>query len=295
MLRRGGNMDYKEELQRILADMEERRLQCLKELKRLPKGELHINKAGKYLQYRRFIRKNGQIVRTSIGKNPELILKMKRRALIEAEVKNLDGDIPKVRQTANTVKGNDFEIIRESLKHGLGNLEKDDYFVQTAGGLFIPKPVRDPDVRIRRLELHLGDIDPYEWGIMPYRENTSYLGDKHHVGMTGLNYRSRAELHIFEHIITKRRHPVHYDEVIEIDGEFFSPDGIAPNLKGEIILIEYVEKDDENYLKRNARKFDAYRSKGFVMGRNLLIITCETNDFINTPKLDKMLDAYLLT
>ena len=275
--------------------MEERRLQCLKELKRLPKGELHINRAGKYLQYRRFIRKDGKIIRTSIGKDPELILKMRRRALLEAEVVNLDSDIPKVRRVSETVKGNDFATVRTSLRYGLAELEPEDFFMQTDSGLLIPRPVRNTDVRIRRLELHLGDIDPYEWAVMPYRENTSYLEDKHHVGMTGLNYRSRAELHIFEHIITKRKHPVHYDEVVEIDGEFFSPDGIAPNLKGEIILIEYVEKDDESYLKRNARKFEAYRSKGFVMGRNLLIITCETNDFINTPKLDKMLDAYLLT
>lgn len=287
-------MTYKDELEMILDSIEARRSICLKELKHLPKGRLYTEKAGKYQQYRRIYKRNGELIRETLAKDSDLLLQMKRRSYFESELAILDGDATELRNAISSIKGNSFDMICRDLPNRIGSFPFEETLITSESGLLIPRPVLDADVPIRELELKLGDIDPYQWAVMPYRENASHLDEKRHIGTTGLRYRSRAEMHIFEHIITKRKHPVHYDEVIEIDGEFFSPDGLMPNVFKDIMLIEYAEKEDEDYLRRNARKFDAYRRKGFVPGRNLIILSCETNGFINTPKLDKILDAYLL-
>lgn len=287
-------MTYKDELEMILDSMELRRKICQSETAHLPKGRLYYQKNGNYQQYRRYYRRNGELIRETLSKDSDLLKQMKRRTLLESESRILDRDIGTLRKLLSSVRGNEFEEICRGIGRDIGPVSFEDLTMALKNGLLIPCPVDEPDVPIRELELELDCIDPYEWAVMPYRENTLYKENKRHIGITGLRYRSRAEMYIFEHIITERKQPVHYDEVVEINGELFSPDGIAVNTRNEIVLIEYAEMDDRDYLRRNEKKFDAYRRKGFASGRNLLILSSEIDGFINTPKLDKLLDAYLL-
>lgn len=288
-------MTYKDQLEMILKTIEVRLNICRKELKHSPIGELYVEKVGKYKQYRRYYIKNGKQFRESIGKDPELIQQLKKKGYLEQEVRVLSEDLRILKEASEVLSGNEFETIINKLRGGMGNILPEDISISSESGLLIPRPTKELDVPVRELELTLGDIDPLEWAVMPYCENTTFLDGKKHVGMTGLHYRSRAELTLFEHIITIRKQPVHYDELVEINGEWFSPDGIAPNARGEMIVIEYMEMSDTEYVQKNERKLEAYRRKGFVPGRNLVIISCESNGFINMPKLDKILDAYLLT
>ena len=287
-------MSYKEEFEMLLERIDERRTLCFRELKHLPVGELHIEKSGKYQQVRRYYKRNEKWVRESVGRDSELLSLLKRRTYYEKEIEILNEDYKTLRDAAALLNGNDFETIVKRMRNRVTDLSFEDTVLSEKSGLLIPRPVEDPDIPVRELELELGDADLMDWAVMPYRANSSYLENKQHIGATGLCYRSRAELNIFEHIIIKRKQPVHYDELIDIDGEWFSPDGITTNAAGKIRLIEYMEMENPEYLRSSARKLEAYRRKGFVPGRNLIILSSETNGFINIPKLDKILDAYLL-
>lgn len=286
-------MSYRDEIEFILGEIEAQKRVCLKELKTLPKGDLHVHKAGAYLQFRRHIRHRKGAERISVGRDVKMKSLLLRKAFLRARVSVLDSDSASLRKAVSAINGDSMERIRKYLEFGTGRLPDTAFFDSSGSGLLIPRPSRNPDVPVRELSLRLYGIEPCEWATMPYRENTSFLENKKHIGMSGLHYRSRAEMSLFEHIIM-RGFPAHYDETVEINGLWYSPDVIGVNSRREIMLIEYMEMDNADYLLRSREKLQAYHDSGFVLGRNLFIFTCEGNDYLNMPKIDKMLDAIFL-
>ena len=83
----------------------------------------------------------------------------------------------------------------------------------------------------------------------------------------------------------------HYDEVIEIDGEYISPDMIGLRSDGWFIYQEHLGLQDMSYTSDMIRKLILYRKAGILLGKNLFITFDDKNGGINMDLIRASIDA----
>lgn len=274
-------MNYLKTLENLLSALKGQRKMLNKELRRLQKGKLMISSNGKRLSFFDIGDPHSRVHPKGIGRNQDKIYQLARRAYLTEQILLFDTNIALLEKAiAGSFSLETKEILAAMPKHF--NVLDDKRLIQPAQKETAawPNPVRDPRIYPKKAILKLKDITPQEWAAMPYRENTKNLERKIHRANRGFYARSKSEVLITGEY-DRREIYYHYDEVVEIDGEWLSPDVIGLRFDGWLIYQEHLGLQDDLYSADTIRKLVLYRKAGIILGKNLFFTFDDANGAIN--------------
>lgn len=264
-------MNYKEEIERIIKELVERKEDLLSELGHLPDGELLCTEAGGVRKYYQRIPAKGNTKkerRKGIKKAPEILGGLVRKEYIEKTLKIIDQDIRAVESALKRYKPIDEQsVMKEFIKiyPELGS------------------------------KIYHGMTDPEEWANL-FSPITNYHPESlKHTAFDGTKSRSKNELYIASRLD-------HYGLTYRHD----CPTGI-PGLTGVpdfTILRKYDRKkiywehlgmmDIPEYRARNKRKMEEFEDAGIVPWDNLIITYDTLEGGLRADLIDAMIKTWLI-
>ena len=258
-------------LEILLAETTEQHRIVKNALRKAPKGALKIQKNGEYDSFLRVTYGEGGRIRKGIGKDEELVYKLANKAYLEELERGLSRNIEVLERCVEKSVSVENENILSAMPKHFDCLDSSRLIsLRREGTKAYQNPVRDKSIMPVGALLMLGDMDPEKWACMPYAENTKCLEFKTNYSSSGLACRSKSEaalLDLYDHMGIL----FHYDEVIEINGRYLSPDIIGLREDGVFIYHEHVGFQDADYRNNLQWKLDVYASKGIILGKNLIL------------------------
>ncbi len=262
-------MNKYQELVQLLAKLKEIRRNTAKELSRAPKGKLQILKNHNYTTFRQIVYENEKRNEKGIGKQPKLIVSLAHKAYCLEKIRRIDRNIALIEKIIDRTEALDEASLLNALPKSFELLESSEILSgRTSSEPWMPHPVRE-GVFPREYPLTIDPARRFEWGCMPYLENTSFLEDKTQLSPGGTACRSKSEAGILG-IYESLRIPHHRDESMFLNGRRIAPDIVGCRADGVLIYHEHLGMDGESYRKRNDWKDHVYKDAGIVRGRNLI-------------------------
>ena len=284
-------MEYQKTIENLLSDLKGQRRMLNNELRRLPKGKLMISSNGKRLSFFNIGKPYNRKRPKGIGRKKDTVYKLARKAFIIEQIHRIDTNIAVLKKALAAGSALDTEALLDAMPKHFETLDP-KRIIQPFGETDSqwPNPTRDSAVYPRKAALWLEGMTPQEWARLPYRENTKNLEHKIHKAGRGFYARSKSEV-----LVTGEYDSsgilYHYDEVIEIDGEYVSPDVIGLRSDGAFIYQEHLGLQDMNYTADMIRKLILYRKAGILLGKNLFLTFDDENGGINMDLIRASIEA----
>ena len=279
-------MEYLKILENLLSALKGQRRMLNNELRKLPKGKLMISSNGNRLSCFDIGKPHSRIAPKGIGRKKETVYKLARKAYVAEQIRRIDSNIAVLEKSLAA----SFALDTAMPKHfdSLDTKRIIQPFRESDAKW--PNPSRDSTVYPRKAALRLEGMTPQEWAEQPYRENTKNLEHKIHKAGRGFYTRSKSEVLVTSEY-DRREIYYHYDEVIEIDGKYVSPDVIGLRSDGMFIYQEHLGLQDMNYAGDMIRKLILYRKAGIILGKNLFFTFDDENGGINMDLIRASIDA----
>ena len=284
-------MDYVRCLNGLLSLLKGQRKALNNELRKLQKGKLMISSNGKRLSFFDIGDPYSRTHPKGIGRDQDKVYQLARRAYVTEQIERINTNITLLEKTISGSFSLEAKAILEAMPKHFSILEDRRVIqpLQKETAVW-PNPVRDPGVYPKKALLKLENITPQEWAALPYRENTKNLERKIHRANKGFYTRSKSEVLITGEY-DRRDIYYHYDEVIEIDGKWISPDVIGLRFDGWLIYQEHLGLQDELYSSDTIRKLILYQKAGIVLGKNLFLTFDDANGAINMELIRASIDT----
>ena len=284
-------MDYVRCLNGLLSLLKGQRKALNNELRKLQKGKLMISSNGKRLSFFDIGDPYSRTHPKGIGRDQDKVYQLARRAYVTEQIERINTNITLLEKTISGSFSLEAKAILEAMPKHFSILEDKRVIqpLQKETAVW-PNPVRDPEVYPKKALLKLENMTPQEWAALPYRENTKNLERKIHRANKGFYTRSKSEVLITGEY-DRREIYYHYDEVIEIDGKWISPDVIGLRFDGWLIYQEHLGLQDELYSSDTIRKLILYQKAGIVLGKNLFLTFDDANGAINMELIRVSIDT----
>ena len=222
---------------------------------------------------------DGQYVRTSLGKNPEIIKELARKAYLSEAIKVLEHNISLLEKAEGGMIDGDFDYLKEKMQRAYQKLP-DEYFFNNGRiqrGIY---SVKDAEEGIRR---HI------DWANEPYEKSTFNPEGRKYPTSAGFKVRSKSEQHIVEQLVNYGV-PFRYEQVIRVYNKEFAPD---LTFRARDLSLFYWEHAgmmrDPAYHARHKRKMEIMERGGIVPWENL-IVTYDVDDYINIPMIKSIIE-----
>ena len=284
-------MEYIKTLENMLSDLKGQRKMLNNELRKLPKGKLMISSNGDRLSFFDIGQPHSRVSPKGIGRKSDTVCKLARKAYVKENIRRIDVNIAILEKAlAGSFPLDPKSLLAAMPKHFdcLDPKRVIQPYSETDSQW--PNPCRDTSVYPRRAALRLEELTSQEWAALPYRENTKNLEHKVHRAGRGFYARSKSELLVLGEY-DRREIYYHYDEVIEINGEYVSPDVIGVRSDGALIYQEHLGLQDLNYTGDTIRKLALYRKAGILLGKNLFLTFDDENGGINMDLIRASIDT----
>ena len=284
-------MDHTKTLELMLSALKGQRKTLNNELKRLPKGTLMISSNGKRLSIFNIGEPYSRSHPKGIGKDKELVAKLARKAYIMEQLRRINTDIALLEKLLKRNLPLDTKSLLKAMPKHFDALDSRK-LIQPADHQAQPwpNPSRSASLLPRHVALFLEGMTPQEWAVLPYKENTKNLEHKIHRTNRGFYARSKSEVLITGEYDCRDLF-YHYDEVIEIDGQYVSPDVIGLRSDGAFIFHEHLGLQDMSYSGEMIRKLITYRKGGIILGKNLFFTYDDESGGINMEMVRASIDA----
>lgn len=264
-------MLYHEELNAIIEQIKGRKALLEEELQSLPEGFLHIQKRGDREFYTVRDPKSGNRKkerRHGITRDPELVYSLIRK-----------------RYVLNALK-----IIEKDLRLLEAAFSKYTEFDENSvmGGFIAEHPhLKDAVLRNAGIDI--------EWSSNYHHAEGLFADDRTSIASDGTIMRSRGEIVVAEKL-KQNNIPYRYEMELDHPNLPYIPDFVIKRPRdGKIFFWEHIgDVNDQDYMKRNARKFEVYEEYGIVPWDNLIITYDTINGGVNTPLIEAMIHAWLL-
>ncbi len=258
-------------IEKLLSDLKKQRRMINIELHRMPEGKLMISSNGSRLSCFDIGHPDGRRKPKGIGRNRELVNQLARKAYLQEVLDRIEINIRQLEYALkHCVPLDEADLLKSMPKH-FDTLDVRDLVnpaAQNTGKW--PNPSRDPFIQPGQPALRLEGITAQEWAELPYRENTKKLEHKIHRANRGFWARSKSEVLVTGEY-DRQGIFYRYDEVLEIDGEFVSPDIRGVRADGCFIYHEHLGLQDDGYTADTIRKLILYRKAGIALGKNLFV------------------------
>ena len=295
-------MDHLESLEEIRRQLCRERSAVRNELRNYPEGALMlVQEHGKVQKYM----VGGAVPdrkRVGIGREPEMVRKLARKAFINAKSEILSRDIELLEGTIADFQQYEASEVLAALPKHFGELPEEFLLspaIKQRGSLYGPHP--DPEAPIRPARLWLDYMSPDEWGALPYHPNMAYPEHKRITMPGGLKVRSKSEANILS-LFTSLKLNFHYDEVLDFSDlldydsvyafrtTIRSPDTILARSDGKLFFHEHVGMAGSTpYLQDFQDKLKLYHACGIVPWDNLIITYDDPRSGINISLIEALL------
>ncbi len=274
----------------LLAQMKKERERVMKELKRLPKGDLRITSNGKdRLSVFRQTGTGSDRKRKGIGRQIPLVYKLAHKAYLEEYLDRVETNIRLLERSDPRLRSLDPADILACLPKHFDMLDAarviDPHAADPAS---YPNPVYDKSVYPRSAALNTGELSPRAWAELPYCANTKNREHLIHRTAKGVLCRSKSEVAILNSYDNLQLF-YHYDEVIEIDGRYLSPDGIIARQDGTLVYHEHAGVQSADYRGSLLEKLFLYAAGKIYLGHNLILTFDAPDGSINMQLIEMVL------
>ena len=262
-------MLHKQELTKMLKDIDTNIESVSKQIREVPKGKLGVEKRRGIPTYVLAVTENGVRNRRSLAKNPELVSAMLKNELLQKELSVLQKNRAAVAAALKRYKiyNKAFEL------HKLQN----------------KWPV--PDQLLSSL---LGNSLEDEWSSAPFEQLDYMPENKKHITSRGLRVRSKSEMLIAEKLYDYGI-PFRYEAVIETADFRLAPDFTVMRADGKLFYIEHMGLTAvRSYLDRQLIKIRQYASIGIVPWYNLIITYDDESGSVDLRSVEFAINNRLL-
>lgn len=228
----------KQEMEKLLAKLLEKRLSANKEIEELPFGKISsVKRNGKDT----FFQVDDRRKRKSINRNQEIIRGLARKKYLQKQLSLLNSNIKAV----------------EAFLMDYRDISADDILKE------LPKPIRQYCFSCSECSDN--------WGDALYRQSNYMPERKTHTTSRGLKVRSKSEALIaeklYDHGIEFR-----YEQILEIEQLEFAPDFTVMTDGGRLIYWEHCGlTGSKKYMERHKRKLEIYERADIVPWKNLIV------------------------
>lgn len=262
----------KEDLEILLAELEERYKKANIELAACPPGRLIQGiRDGKRVYFQAVPADTGRDKRIAINKRPDIIKKLARKKYLETEIEILAKDISAI------------------------NLSINKYIDPTADNVLSRLPDRYkklPEKYFFSNEVAWAE-DVQKWLAEPFEQSTYELHLKNKTTSRGIKVRTKSEVIISEKLEIFML-PHRYEQMLYIENYSFSPDFTILTKKGLYYWEHAGKVHDPRYLKKHKWKLGMYERAGIVPWKNLIVTYDDEDGGIDTRIIEAEIRNKLL-
>jgi len=282
-------MDFKEELIQIGFRMKEKSDFFHKQLKALPPGTLQIVNGADGIRLSQITMKDGKVKRKGIGRHPEIVKALIRKAYYKEAEKRLNKNITILKRAIKKMD----ELSETSI---LRNMPANYSLIEKKFNVnWVPAkmhPVFTDSVCASNCKLNIDENEVSTWGEKPYMANNLFNNRISNKTEEGFAMRSKSEVAIFA-CYKRLGIPTHYDEVINFRGILKSPDFVSVRYDGKVIYHEHCGKvNDLQYMIAHNEKMKLYESCGIVPWDNLIVTYESPNGGIDLKLTEALIKSF---
>ena len=267
---------YREQIEKVKTQLNEVTSLCKVEGRKMPQGKLVMQTIGNKHYYYNATGTGRKYKRKSISRDTDLIGQLARKEYLtkanEAAVENI-----KVLEAALTrFKSLDPADIRKIMSRAARTVPPELFLGQgfsDVGGL------QDDALRMRLKEYQ-------QWAREDFMQSSYKPQEKIHLTSAGIYVRSISEALIAERLIANNV-PFRYEQLIKIDGKWFSPDFTIRVANARLIYWEHAGMmDDTNYVSRHLSKMSYYQRADIVPWKNLILTYGTSENGVDMEEID---------
>lgn len=242
-------------------------------LRKMPEGKLLVQKNRAGFQFIHETNKSGYgekdcRIRTSIGKDKNMIYKLARKKSLEISTDLLLHEIDTIKRHLKKHVEPSYSNILSMLPKHMQSLPLEAFF---------------PELKMHR-----------DWASADYKINTYKNEEKIHITSRGQRMRSKSEVFIAEKLY-QFGIPFRYDELIYFEGRWYSPDFTFPEINGKKWYWEHCGMmSDLFYRSDNQRKIAQYERMGITPWDNLIITYDTVDGGINLAVIESEIKSKLI-
>lgn len=242
------NQMGKEQIMKEFLTQEHKRLETVRmELEKCPRGLLYQQTKGKKTYYIQSYYEKGQQIHKGISSEPELVIGLIKRELLEKELKSLENNEKQIEACLKNIQN--FQLYTEIEK-----LQK-----------------RCPSVTEEMVSEALKPKTVSAWEQEEFEQSNYKVEERRQRTRRGLKVRSKSELLIAESLYEYSL-PFRYEQILYIQDKAFAPDFTILKADGTLVYWEHFGlTNTKEYLEHQMYKLRMYASKDIVPWKNLII------------------------
>lgn len=285
-------MQNLDQLNKMLVSLKQNRENTNKMLRNSPKGEIHVFKRGKGLIFLNYYHENKKLIRKGIRTNPRLINELLLKDYLKVKRQLYDEDIQTIENAIAQMHTDYLEESIAKLPSRCHAPHRSLFEEFEKANHTTPCPDNSSNLYAQPVKTHIKPGEISKWAVSPYRANSSFFQYKIHKATNGLFVRSKSELSLMEWYSSNVR-AFHYDELLQVLGQWVSPDFIFARADGSLIFHEHWGlTTNQEYINKNINKLYIYAQAGVFPGQNLIITTDNEDGSIDMELIENLLDAY---
>lgn len=248
-----------------------------REFKKMPDGHVRrVSRRSKHEFLHVSTDDNGKRIRKGITKDKTTIKKLARKEFLEKEIIVLEANLKALRNFKANYIANCEKTAMSLVNKNIRSLPEDFFKTTDIGsGVLKEKEIITTGELIglwnsnERYILKNTALQK-RWENSPYEKSTYMEDELKHMTVKGFKVRSKSEV-LLTGILDSINRPLHYEEVIRINGRVFVPDFTVLDVHGKVIFIEHFGRTfDPEYMKRRREKLEAYEMAGIVPWDNFI-------------------------
>jgi len=254
----------REDLENLLAELEERLRKANIELTGCPEGRLVQGvRAGKRVYFQVVPADVGRDRRIAINKRPDIIKKLARKKYLETEIKILEKDIAVITQSIGRYVDPTTDNILKALP---------DRYRKLSERWFFRNEIYANINESRMYENSETEWIEYviRWTMEPFEQSTFEPQLKNKTTARGIKVRTKSEVIVSEKLDVFML-PYRYEQMLYIENYSFSPDFTILTKRGLYYWEHAGKVNDPRYLKKHKWKMNMYERAGIVPWKNLIV------------------------
>lgn len=276
----------KEDLEVLLAELEERYKKANMEFAACPDGRLvQGTRDGKKVYFQVVPADMGRDSRIAINKRPDIVKKLARKKYLETEIEVLAKDISAINLSISRYIDPTADNVLSRLPDRYKRLPEKYFF---SNELSASSSERFYEESERAWAEYV-----QTWMEEPFEQSTYELHLKNKTTSRGIKVRTKSEVIISEKLDTFML-PYRYEQMLYIENYSFSPDFTILTKKGLYYWEHAGKVHDMRYLKKHKWKLGMYERAGIVPWKNLIVTYDDEDGGIDTRIIEAEIRNKLL-
>lgn len=268
---------YMGQIKNVITQLDDLRCLCEKEMHDMPQGNLVMQTIRDKHYYYQATSPSGNYKRKGVTGNKDLVGQLARKEYLARTNEAAIADIKLLEQLLAKYKSLDPAEVIKRMSKAAQTVPPELFLGQGFAGAGGQQ--QDDALKMRLKEYH-------QWAQEDFSQSTYRPQEKIHLTSSGIYVRSLSEAIIAERL-TANNVPFRYEQLIKIDGKWFSPDFTIRVANARLLYWEHAGMmDDQNYVSRHLSKISYYQRAGIVPWKNLIVTYGTSENGLDMEEID---------